>query len=267
MTHITEESAMAAPTESCPECPPARRAAGRGGWLRRLPLLLIGLGAAAGLVFASDYLSFDALAAHYEELRGWRDANYPLAALAFVAAYALVVAFSIPGAIWLTLLGGLLFGTWTGAALVIAAATLGATGIFLAARTALGDWLKSRAQGWLGRLERGFHEGEVSFLLILRLLPVVPFWVANLAPAFLGARLGTFVWTTFLGIMPATVVYTSVGAGLGTEIAEGRKPDLGVIFEPHILGPLIGLAALAALPVVLRRLGLGLGTKKENSDA
>jgi uncharacterized membrane protein YdjX (TVP38/TMEM64 family) len=105
-------------------------------------------------------------------------------------------------------------------------------------------------------MERGFREGEASYLLVMRLVPAVPFFVANVAPAFLGARLSTFVWTTFLGIVPGTVVFISVGAGLGEQLERGERPDLGVIFEPHILGPLLGLAALAALPLVLKRLGL-----------
>lgn len=230
----------------------------RGARLRRLlPIGVIALGAAAAIAWGRDYLSFTALEENYEALLAWRDAHGALAAGAFGLVYVLTVAFSVPGAIWLTLLGGLLFGTWAGAALVAVSATLGATLVFLAARTALGALLRARAGGWLSRLERGFRAGETSFLLVMRLVPAVPFFVANLAPAFLGARLATFVWTTAIGILPATLVYTSVGSGLGAEIARGERPDLGVIFEPHILGPLLGLAALAALPLVLRRLGLG----------
>src|SRR5699024_5254344 len=161
-----------------------------------------------------------------------------------------------PGAVWLTLAGGFLFGIVAGTALVVIAATLGATLIFLAARTVLARPLRARAGGWIDRVGRGFRQGEASYLLIMRLVPVVPFWIANLAPAFLGVRLSTFVWTTFAGIIPGTLVYISIGAGLGEELARGERPDLGVIFEPHILGPLLGLAALAALPVALRRLGL-----------
>jgi uncharacterized membrane protein YdjX (TVP38/TMEM64 family) len=170
-----------------------------------------------------------------------------------MAVYVVAVGFSVPGAIWLTLLGGFLFGIVAGSVLVIVSATLGATLIFLAARSVLRGLLRRRAGGWVERMERGFRQGEVSFLLIMRLVPAVPFFVANLVPAFLGARLGTFVWTTLLGIAPATVVFVSVGAGLGEQLARGEEPDLGVIFQPHILGPLLGLAALAALPLLLKR--------------
>ena len=164
--------------------------------------------------------------------------------------------FSIPGATWLTLIGGFLFGTWLGAALVVPAATLGAVLIFLAARTALGDSLRQRAGKWIDPMEKGFREGEISYLLIMRLVPAVPFFVANLAPAFFGARLWTYVWTTFVGIIPGTVVYISIGAGLGEQLARGEAPDLGVITQPHVLGPLLGLAVLASLPLVLKKLGV-----------
>jgi len=102
------------------------------------------------------------------------------------------------------------------------------------------------------RLKAAINENELSMLFLIRLVPVVPFFVANLLPAMLGVRTGRFVLTTFLGILPGGLVYTSVGAGLGTVMARGETPDLGIIFEPQILGPLLGLAALALLPVLIR---------------
>lgn len=220
------------------------------------PMAVIAAGALVALVFGRDYLNFDTLERNYEALIAWRDANILVAGASFMGIYVAAVAFSLPGAIWLTLLGGFLFGLVAGAAMVVTAATIGATLIFLAARSSLGALLHAKAGGWIRRLEAQFREGEVSFLLIMRLVPAVPFFVANLAPAFLGARLWTFVWTTFLGIMPGTVVFISVGAGLGEQLERGERPDLGVIFEPHILGPLLGLAALAALPLIIKKLGL-----------
>ena len=225
-------------------------------WQRFLPIVLIAVGAGAALIFARDFLSFSAIAEHYQTLIDWRDSHWFATAAVFFLAYVVCVAFSVPGATWLTLIGGFLFGTATGSLIVIPAATLGALLIFLAARTALGDALRSRASGWLTKMEKGFRDGEVSYLLVMRLVPAVPFFVANLAPAFLGARLWTYLWTTLVGIIPGTVVYVSVGAGLGEQLASGQAPDLGVIFEWHILGPLLGLALLAALPLVLRKLGV-----------
>jgi len=229
--------------------------AGRG-WVRFAPIALLGLGAATALIFFRDYLSFSVISEHYRTLADWRDAHFTVAVAAFMAVYVAMVAFSVPGAVWPTLIGGFLFGTALGAVLVVTSATVGAFLIYLAARTALGGALRSRASGWLGRMEQGFREGEISYLLIMRLVPVVPFFVANLAPAFLGVRAWTYVWTTFVGIIPGTVVYISIGAGLGEQFERGEAPDLGVIFEPHVLGPLLGLALLAALPLLLKKAGI-----------
>lgn len=231
-------------------------------WTRFLPLVAIAVGGIAAFTFGRDYLSFSALAEHYQDMVAWRDANWIASVLVFMGVYVAAVAFSVPGAVWLTLIGGFLFGTVLGSVLVVTAATLGALLIFLAARTALGDALRARAGGWLTRMEEGFREGQVSYLLIMRLVPVVPFFVANLAPAFFGVRTLTYVWTTFVGIIPGTVVYISIGAGLGEQLARGEAPDLGVIFQPHVLGPLLGLAVLASLPLVLKKLGV-IGKRKD----
>ena len=228
--------------------PPAARLSLR----RTAPLLILLLGAVAATVLVGDRLSFAALEQNREALLAWRDANYPLAVLGFIVAYALAVAFSVPGAVWFTLAGGFLFGTVAATVIVVIAATLGATGIFLAARTGLGEPLRARAGGWLKKLEKGVGDNAVSFMLTMRLVPAVPFFVANLAPAFLGVPLRTYLWTTALGIVPGTAVFASVGAGLGTVFAQGGTPDLGIIFTWPVLGPLLGLAALSALPAVVK---------------
>lgn len=219
---------------------------------RAAPLVLLLLGALAGFWALGDQISFTALERNRDALLAWRDQNYLLTVLAFMVAYTAAVAFSIPGAVWFTLAGGFLFGTLFATVFVVIAATLGATAIFFAAKHGLGDALRARAGGWLKRIEDGFQENEVSFMLVMRLVPAVPFFVANLAPAFLGVRPVTFIWTTLIGIMPGTAVYASVGAGLGEVFARGEAPDLGVVFEWHVLGPLLGLGALSMLPVVLK---------------
>ena len=224
---------------------------------RFLPPGMIVLVLAAAWIAAGDLLGFATLERSHEALVAWRDGNPLLASVLFFLAYVAVVALSIPGAIWMTLIGGFLFGTTLGAILVVGAATAGALVLFFLARTALGVVLHRRAEGWLERLEAGFRKGEVSFMLVMRLVPVVPFFVANIAPALLGARPLTFLWTTLVGILPATLVYVSIGAGLGEQFARSEGPDLGIIFEAHVLGPLLGLAALACLPLVLRRFGYG----------
>ncbi len=236
-----------APTE--PRTP--RRSA-----LRRFgPLaVLVACGAAAWWAFG-DYLSFETLRDNRAELLAWRDSNYALAAAVYMAVYVATVAFSLPGALALTLTGGFLFGLAAGGPMILISATVGATLIFLAARSSVGASLEARlkgSQGFVSRLRRGIAQNEVSYLLLMRLVPVVPFFVANLAPAFLGVSLRTYVWTTFFGIMPGTLVYTWVGSGLGEVFDRGGTPDLGILFEPQILGPLLGLCALAALPILIR---------------
>ncbi len=223
-----------------------------------LPLMIILFVAVVGFFGLREVFSFDALRDNREMLIGWRDGNYLLAALTYVAVYIAVVAFSLPGAAIMTLTGGFLFGIIAGALFSVVAATMGAIAIFLAAKTGLGDVLHDKMQakasksGLLTKMEAGLHENEVSYLLLMRLVPVIPFFVANLAPAFLGVKWRNFVWTTFFGIMPGGVVYSSVGAGLGDVFAAGEMPNLRIIFEPHVLGPIIGLCALAALPIVIK---------------
>lgn len=227
---------------------------------RKLPILLILAGALAGAYGLRDHLSFAALAENREALLAFRDAHFVWAALGFVAAYVVIVAFSLPGATIATLTGGFLFGLFPGALFNVGAATLGAVGVFLAARSGFGEALSRRvgAGGGAGaRLMAGLRENEWSVLLTMRLIPVVPFFLANLIPAFAGIRLWPFAATTFLGIIPGGLVYTSVGAGLGEVFARGETPDLGIIFAPHVLGPILGLAALSALPMILKHFRKG----------
>ncbi len=220
-----------------------------------LPLLVIILVAITGSIYLRDYLTFDSLRENREALLAWRDANFLLAALGFMAVYIVIVAFSLPGAAVASLTGGFLFGLFPGALFNIGAATIGATLIFMAARMGLGEYLSRKmegSEGVAGKIKRGLDENEVSFLLLMRLVPAFPFFVANLVPALVGTRLTRFVWTTFVGIIPGGVVYTWVGSGLGEVFARGESPNLGIIFEPQILLPILALCALSALPVILK---------------
>ncbi|PYE83773.1 TVP38/TMEM64 family protein [Pseudoroseicyclus aestuarii] len=223
--------------------------------LRYAPLVAILAAATAGFVLFGDRLSFDTLAENREALLAFRDAHYAATAALFVLAYVLVVALSLPGGTVMTLTGGFLFGTFPGVLYNIGGATLGATLLFLAVRAGLGRHLAQRideSEGWIRRLKRGIDETMWSTLLLMRLLPAVPFFVANLLPALVGAPLAAYVVTTLVGIAPGALVYTSVGAGLGAVFAAGGRPDLGLLFEPRILLPLLGVAVLAALPLALR---------------
>jgi uncharacterized membrane protein YdjX (TVP38/TMEM64 family) len=228
---------------------------GKSGLAGKLPILLILAVALLGAFLLRDQLSFAALAQNREALIAFRDSNYLLAVLAFIAAYTAIVGFSLPGATIATLTGGFLFGTFPGVLFNVTAATLGAIAIFLAARTGFGDRFAGAMEargGAAARLQAGLLENEWSVLFLMRLVPAVPFFLANLIPAFVGVKLHRFVITTFLGIIPGGLVYTSVGAGLGEVFARGETPDLSIIFAPYVLGPILGLAALSALPILIK---------------
>lgn len=222
---------------------------------RFMPLLVLALGCTA--VFAlglDDYLTF----AELRQRRAWLaqqvEAHYLLSLAAFMGIYVVTVAFSVPGAAVLTVAGGFLFGAFVSTALVLVAATAGATLLFLAARTALHDVLRARAGPWLAKLERGFAENALGYLLVLRLIPLFPFFVVNLAPALIGVRLRVFVLGTFIGIIPGTFVYANVGAGLGGVLASGDDFSLDSVLTPQILVALLGLALLSLLPFAYKRL-------------
>ena len=229
------------------------RAEGRSA-ARLWPAAVVLLALAAAYAFGvQHYLSFEVLGQQQNRLRDVA-ADHPLLAPAgFVLLYVLVVAISLPGSTVLTIAAGLVFGTLLGAACAVVAATTGAVLLFLAARYALGDWLAARAGPLTGRIREGLRRDGFSYLLALRLIPVAPFWLVNLAPALVGMRLGPFAAATFLGIIPGTTVFASIGAGIGAVLAQGKQPDLGAVFRPGVILPLLGLALLSLLPVAWRR--------------
>ncbi len=202
-------------------------------------------------VFASGvtrYLSLEALQANETALRGFIDANLILALLAFIGVYALATAVSLPGAVILTLAGGYLFGTWVGGSATVVGATVGAILVFYAVRTSLGAALRAEAEASGGKLKKvidGVGQGAFGYILTLRLIPLAPFWLVNVAAALAHAPLRAYALATFLGIMPATFIYSGIGAGIGALVARGESPDLGVIFEPRVLLPLVALGLLS----------------------
>ena len=224
-------------------------------WRRFLPLLviLLGFGAFFGLGFG-EYLSFEALSDNRERLIAWRDDNLMQAVIAFTVAYTVLTAFSVPVGLWLTLLGGFMFGTIAGGLLSLSGATVGATVIFLAARYAFGDFLKNKAGAGIAKMEAGFRDNELTYMFVLRLVPLFPFWLVNLVPAFLNVSTRTYMLGTFFGMIPGAMVYASVGNGLGAVFETGAEPDLGIIFSPEILTPIIGLAVLSMIPIFYKKI-------------
>ncbi len=224
--------------------------------LRRfLPLAV--LAAAVAAAFASglhEHLSIETLRDHRALLNGFVADNAVLAGFAFVTLYALSTALSLPGGVILTVAGGFLFGVALGTVYVVFAATLGATAVFLIARTAFGSVLRDRAGPFLVRMEAGFRENALSYLLVLRLIPLFPFFVVNLVPAFLGISLRIYVLGTFIGIIPGTLVFILAGAGLGSVFDQGGQFSAGSVLTPEVIAGLVGLSLLSLLPVGYKRL-------------
>jgi uncharacterized membrane protein YdjX (TVP38/TMEM64 family) len=223
--------------------------------MRLAPLLVLLAG--LGLFFAfglQEQLSCAALRANRDGLQSWVADHRLPAILLFMGGYAAAVALSVPGAVVMTVAAGLLFGTAAATAMVVVAATLGATLLFLAARTMFRELLEARVGPWLARLQRGFAENELSYLLVLRLVPLVPFFVVNLVPAFLGVRLRNFVLATLFGIIPGTLVFAGIGAGLGSIVDAGDACAPAQLLRPPVLLPLLGLALLALAPVIYKHI-------------
>lgn len=227
------------------------------GWRRHIPFMVILAVALLGFFTLRDYLSFDTLRDNREAILSFRDNNLVGMMALFVLVYVAIVAFSLPGAAVASVTGGFLFGLALGTTLNVLAATIGATVIFLAARWGLGATLSARleaSEGTLRTLKEGLRNNEISVLFLLRLVPAVPFFVANLLPAMVGVSLWNFVWTTALGIIPGGIVFTWIGVGLGEVFDRGESPNLSLLWEPHVIGPILGLCALAALPIVIKAL-------------
>ena len=235
----------------------ASNGAGRAAAFRPRRFLPLGLLAAALVAFFAfglqDWVSLDQLRQHRLWLTAHVQDHYLLSLVVFVLIYAAAVAVSVPGGAALTIAGGFLFGQVVGCAATVVAATMGAVALFLAARTALGDPLRARAGPWLRKLEQGFAENALSYLLVLRLVPLFPFFVVNLVPAFLGVRLRTYFLGTLIGIIPGTFVYASVGAGLGSLFEAGGDLSVKNVLTPEIIVALVGLALLALLPVAYKK--------------
>lgn len=246
MTVPPRPTEQAGPEQAC-QAPAA-------AWTRWWPLAALAGGLALFMGLRLDqYVSFSTLKEHRALLLGLVDRHFALMVLGFLLIYVVSVAFSLPIATVLTISAGFLFGQWFGTVLVVVGATVGATAIFLAARSALGDALRRRAGPFLARMQDGFRENAFYYLMILRLVPLFPFFVVNLVPAALGVGLRDYVLATFLGIVPGSFVFASVGAGLGSVFDAGGEFTAAGILTPQVVVALVGLACLAVLPVVYKK--------------
>ena len=254
--------------------PPTTTSTGPVSRLKRWAPLVI-LAVAMGIVFAMGwhkYLSFETVGANYATLKVLIAENYVLAIAAYFVAYVAVVALSLPGGLIMTISGGLLFGWLTAIPVIVIAATFGATFVFLVARSSLGGALGAKSAPWLGKLQDGFRENALSYLLFLRLVPIFPFVVVNLAPALLGVPLSTFVIGTILGIIPGTSAFAVAGAGLGSVVEAQNEIyanclaraaadanvvctyaiDTRALVTPELLAAFVGLGIVALIPVVAK---------------
>ena len=193
------------------------------------------------------YLTLSALRSNRDRLLAYTEVHYMTTVLAFAGIYCLQTALSLPGAAILTLAGGLLFGSVLGAVYVNIAATSGATLAFLAARWLFRDWVERRFGQHLDPIQKGFARNALSYLIMLRLIPLFPFFLVNLVSGLTRIRLSTYMIATSIGILPGSFVYTNAGRQLG------MIDSLSDIASPRVLGALTLLALLALLPVFYKR--------------
>ena len=230
----------------------------RFSFARLLPLLLLVAGLAA--FFALDlqhYLTLDLLKENRVALKQWVGDHQTQAIALFVVAYIIVAAFSLPIAALVSIAGGFLFGSVYGALWIVIGATIGSSILFLAAKTALGDPLRARFADRIKAMEDGFRANAFSYLLLLRLVPLFPFFLVNLAAAFTGVSLGMFLLTTAIGIIPGAFVFASIGNGINALFEAGEQPDLSLmalLSRPDFYIPIIGFTLLSVIPIVYRAL-------------
>jgi uncharacterized membrane protein YdjX (TVP38/TMEM64 family) len=240
--------------------------------LRRFaPLAVVVLAMAAVLASgAHRHLTLETLVRHRMAIDAFLAGHAVAAVGAFMAIYIVVVALSIPGALFLSISGGVLFGTLVGGLANVVAGTIGATIVFTVAKSACGENLVRRAGPIACKIAEGFRADAFSYLLFLRLVPAFPFFLVNLAPALVGVKLPTFVAATAIGVLPATFAFAFFGSGLDsvlavqeaayrTCLASGQTEctlhfDIGMIVTPQLLAALAALGAIALIPVLVKRL-------------
>lgn len=226
------------------------------GFKRLWPLAVLGLLIAAiTLSGATRYLNLRSLHDHEAVLRSFIGAHLLISLVVFMTVYAASTAASLPGATILTLAGGFLFGTWVGGAATVLGATVGAVLVFYAVRTSLGEALRGKAERDGGRLKAmmdGIRDGAFGYILTLRLMPIAPFWLVNVAAGAAHTPVRSYTLATLVGIMPATFIFSGIGAGLGAVLARGGEPDLHVFAQPAVILPLVALGLLSLVTTLLR---------------
>jgi len=228
--------------------------------LRKVIIILLLIIATFGLIFFSEWISFEALKENRAEISEFRDKNFTLSIVIFWVFYVTLVVFSLPGAAVASVSGGFLFGLGAGLLINITAASTGAALLFLLVRYGMKSFNYNKSNtlnsNFVIQIKNALVTNQISIMLILRLVPVVPFFLANILPALVGVRLFNFIWTTIIGIIPGGIVFTWIGVGVGEVFDRNEYPNLELLFSPVILGPILGLVALLFLPMIMRRSGI-----------
>ena len=200
----------------------------------------------------TKYISLESLKKNHRLLQSLVVAYPFLSVFTYILIDALTTALSIPVGLFLSIFAGVLFPQPYSTAIMAFGGTLGSACLFLIARTAIGNLLKQRAGPFLINMERGFHENAASYMLFLRLVPIFPFWLVNLAPAFFNIPFFTFVWTTFVGVIPIAFILTQAGAGLGKIIDSSAELSLHTIFNADVKLALLALSLFSVIPLFLK---------------
>lgn len=224
-------------------------------WKRLTPVFVVIVLLGTFFAFGGQkYVSLDALRDNQDVLKAFVADNYVIAVAGFAFIYAALVAISFPGAGFLSIFAGFLFGIVTGTLAVVVGATIGATIIFLIARFAFKDFFRSKAGPFIEKFENGLKENEISYLFIVRLIPIFPFFIVNIVPALFDVKVRNYALTTLFGIIPGSLVYVSVGNGIGAALGAGEDVPLkGLMFRPEVIGPIIGLILLSLIPVAYKK--------------
>jgi len=221
--------------------------------LRWLPLCILIIIFGVFLYFQGyDYLTFDALKRHRELLLMWQNEHFLIAIIAYMSIYILLIACSIPSAVFLSMAGGFMFGPWLGAILALISASIGAFIVFCAVALAFRAAIEKKTVKWLQLMAEGFKKNAFFYLIFLRIAPIFPFWVVNIVPALLGVSKRTFFFATLIGMIPGCFIYVSLGSGLGHLFDNDQVPNVRILYDPEILIPLIGLAILAVIPIIYK---------------
>ena len=223
-----------------------------------IPLSIVII-AIVGFTLLRDYLSYETLRNNHESLVNFKNENYWVTVIIFIISYITLVTFALPGSPIASLTGGFLFGLAFGTFLNVTAAATGATLIFLAAKNGFGNKLTLRidaSEGSIRKIRDGIKKDEISYLFLIRLIPIIPFAVANLVPALFGVSLRNFFFTTYIGIIPGGLVFTWLGSGLSEIFKQNEEPNFSIIFEIYVIGPILCLCLLSFLPIILKKLGI-----------